>query len=77
MGKHATKLDEKYPVEKYRKVPLDSKWKTGRTVFAYLRRSTNKKSQEESIETQNKRVFKLAKKLGYTEKEVQVFEDVW
>jgi hypothetical protein len=25
MGKHATKLDEKYPVEKYRKVPLDSK----------------------------------------------------
>ena len=59
------------------KVPLQRLSKSGKTIFAYLRRSTNKKTQEESIETQNKRVLKLARKLWYTEKDVQIFEDPW
>ena len=57
------------------KVPLQGLSRRGKIVFAYLRRSTKKKAQEESIETQNKRVLKLGKKLGYSEQEIIKFED--
>jgi len=64
-------------ISTYVKVPLQATTKTWKTVFAYLRRSTNKQSQEDSIEHQNAKVITHARSMGIKESEITIFSDVW
>lgn len=47
----------------YVQVPLQSVTKSGKTIFAYLRRSTTKKEQEESLMQQEDGIDSIVKKL--------------
>lgn len=59
------------------KTVLQSVTKTGRPIFAYLRKSTKKKNQEDSIENQNNKVLAQVRSLGFKEEDIQRFEDAW
>ncbi len=53
-----------YPVKKYTKVPLQQTTKTRKTVFAYMRRSTKKDTQANSLFQQGEFIEKIIKNLG-------------
>ena len=57
------------------KTVLQSVTKTGRPIFAYLRMSTKKKNQEDSIENQNNKVIAQVRSLGINIEDIQRFED--
>ncbi len=51
----------RYGVNEYKQVPLQSVTKTGKPIFAYLRRSTKKEEQKESKQKQNDAIDIMAK----------------
>ncbi len=57
------------------KTVLQSVTKTGKPIFAYLRMSTKKKNQEDSIENQNNKVLAQVRSLGINIEDIQRFED--
>ena len=57
------------------KTVLQSVTKTGKPIFAYLRMSTKKKNQEDSIENQNNKVLAQVRSLGIDIEDIQRFED--
>ena len=59
MERHANKTNVLETI----KVPLQRTTKTGRTIFAYLRRSTSKIEQSESLIQQEDGIFSIVKKL--------------
>ncbi len=59
------------------KTVLQSVTKTGRPIFAYLRMSTKKKNQEDSIENQNNKVLAQVRSLGFDTEDIQRYEDAW
>lgn len=57
------------------KTVLQSVTKTGKPIFVYLRMSTKKKNQEDSIENQNNKVLAQVRSLGINIDDIQRFED--
>lgn len=57
------------------KTVLQSVTKTGKPIFVYLRMSTKKKNQEDSIENQNNKVLAQVRSLGINTDDIQRFED--
>lgn len=69
-------MNNKYKsAEDYIKVPLQSKWYNGRRVYAYLRRSTSKEEQSESLLQQEEWITFIASQLGIEIKEIIFFEE--
>lgn len=56
-------------------IPQTTKSTIKKPIFAYLRMSTKKKNQEDSIENQNNKVLAQARSLGIDVEEIQRFED--
>lgn len=61
----------------YVQVPLQSVTKSGKTIFAYLRRSTTKKEQEESLMQQEDGIDSIVKKLWYEKEDIRYFAETY
>lgn len=73
MERHANKTNVLETV----KVPLQRTTKTGRTIFAYLRRSTSKVEQSESLIQQEDGIFSIVKKLWLEKEEIRYFAETY
>ncbi len=59
------------------KVPLQRTTKTGRTIFAYLRRSTSKVEQSTSLIQQEDGIFSIVKKLWFEKENIKYFAETY
>ncbi len=73
MERHANKTNVLETI----KVPLQRTTKTGRTIFAYLRRSTSKIEQSESLIQQEDGIFSIVKKLWLEKQEIRYFAETY
>lgn len=71
MERHANKTNATETI----KVPLQQLSKSGKTLFAYMRRSTTKKEQASSLPQQEEGIEYLAKALGVDIGEIRAYTE--
>ena len=66
-----------HPSSTHLKVPLQSKTKSGKVIFAYLRRSTAKKEQADSLIQQEDGIDSIVKRLWYENEDIRYFAETF
>ena len=71
MERHANKNNAPETI----KVPLQQLSKSGKTIFAYMRRSTSKIGQADSLIQQEDGIDSMVRKLGYENETIKYFAE--